>query len=470
MKTKPWLNNARFTSWWLEFPDLGWPDAKLTNKWTHRADLFEKAGVNAVVMFGFHFRWDYHPLFERVFGALREISDICHERGIKVVEHHSATLVHRARSEQDRWEIRQRNNHHVPYYPDNWENAIYAGQNMADWRQISARDGEPVFFDRYTCHCFCPNNPDYQRAYLDYIKRHLAAVPVDAMMSDDLHFLPDAYTCACTHCRQRFRDEAGLELPPADDRSFWQNRENPDYQAWLQARYRWNADHYRRLRTALPKDVLLWGCASNCINPNLAQLGFSPQLFAEHFDAVFHEIFHENQPHINKAEIISDLVGFSSMARHHKKPLVALCYVNQPEELPGWLHLLAQEGARPWISKQVRREDAIPEEQLLHGGLHVAKAKKLRAVHSVQAIVFSEAFRDKLSPEEAEVYVESYRQLCNDLLARGCEPHVLFDNMWKLATPEAWDCLWILDPDSLNKQQQRTLEEWQKKGLATGVT
>lgn len=471
MKTKQWLNNARFTSWWLDFSDLGWPDPQLTAKWQRRASTFQKQGVNAVVMFGFHFRWDYYPVLDRVLGALGEVSAICHEHGIKVVEHHSATLVHRVRSVEDRRAIRTRNNHHVPFYPDSWETARYEGESMADWRQISASDDRPVFFERYTCECFCPNHPGYQRAYLETIQRHLAAVQVDAVMSDDLHFLPDVYSCACQHCRARFKNETGFELPPAKDLSFWGNKESPAFFAWLQARYRWNADHYRRLRAALPDDVLLWGCASNCLNPTMAELGFSPQLFAEHFDAIFHEIFHQNQPGTHNLEILSDLVGFASLARHHKKPLVALCYVNRAEDVPGWLHLLAQQGARPWISKQVRREDAIPEEELLAEGFHFGKSPRQKpAPESVQAIVFSESLRDRLDADEAVAYVEQYRQLCNDLIQRGSQPHLLFDNMWESASPALWECLWILDSRSLDDEKQKTIADWQEKGLAVGVS
>jgi hypothetical protein len=47
---------------------------------------------------------------------------------------------------------------------------------------------------------------------------------------------------------ERFTEETGFQLPAADDASFWENRENPQFLAWLEARYRWNADHYRRLR------------------------------------------------------------------------------------------------------------------------------------------------------------------------------------------------------------------------------
>lgn len=471
MKSKQWLNSARFTSWWLDLSDLGWPDPKLTAKWRHRAETFQKQGVNAVVMFGFHFRWDYHSLFERVLGALREISEICHEHELKVVEHHSATLVHRVRSEEDRHEIRRRNAHHVPFYPDDWENASYQGEKMADWRQVSARDGEPVFYERYTCNCFCPNNPGYQKAYLDYIQRHVTAVPVDAVMSDDLHFLPDVYSCACPHCRRKFLEECGLDLPPAEDHRFWENRKNPAFLAWLEARYRWNAEHYKRLRQALPASILIWGCASDCLSPHLAQLGFSPQQFAEHWNAVFHEIFHQNQPETHSPEIISELVAFHSLARHYQKPLIALCYINAPENLPGWLNLLAQQGARPWISRQVRRENAVPEEQLLAHGFHFPKPPKAKAgPESVQAIVFSEKLRDRLEPEEAEVYVEQCRQLCNDLITRGSKPFLLFDSMWESASPDHWECLWTLDPRALDDERQAMVTAWQKGGLAVGVS
>jgi hypothetical protein len=466
MKENQWIHNARFTSWWLDFADLGWPDPNLTAKWRRRAEAFQKQGVNAVVMFGFHFRWDYIPVMQRVLGALREIAEICHEHELKVVEHHSATLVHRVRSEQDRREIRERNNHHVPFYPDTWENVRYKGRDVAQWRQISARDGKPVYFERYTCECFCPNNTDYQRAYLDYIRDHLEAVPVDAMMSDDLHFLPDVYSCACEHCRKRFGEEEGHMLPPVTDKSFWENQEDERYQAWLQARYRWNADHYKRLRAILPKNVMLWGCASNCIEPRLGQMGFSPQHFAPHFDAVFHEIFHKNQPGTHDVEIASDLAGFASLARHYRKPLVALCYLDRPEDLGAWLHLLTQHHARPWISKQVRIEDATPEEQLLSGGFHFPRDRKKSAHSALHAIVFSESHRDKLPADRARDYTDLYRQLCLDILSKGDEVHVLFDSLWEKARPETWDCLWIPDADALTPQQEEKMQEWQSAGLA----
>lgn len=468
MKETRWIHNARFTSWWLDLSDLGWPDPNLTDKWKRRAETFRKQGANAVVMFGFHFRWDYITVRQRVLGALREISEICHAHGLRVVEHHSATLVHRVRSDADRREIRKRNNHHVPFYPDTWEDVRYKGRDVAAWRQISARDGKPVFFDRYTCECFCPNNPDYQEAYLDLIRDHLEAVPVDAIMSDDLHFLPDVYSCACRHCRELFQQEEGEDLPAPEDRNFWENHDNPAFRKWLQARYRWNARHYERLHAILPKEVMLWGCASNCISPHLANIGFSPQHFAPHFDALFHEIFHQNQPHKDKVEISSDMAGFASLARHYQKPLVALCYVNRPEDLPTWVHLLSHHHARPWVSRQVRTEHPTPEEELLRDGYSFPKGSKVGR-ESIQVVVFSESFRDRLGPAGAEEYVERYRQVCAEILSRGGEPHVLFDSFWADANPEDWECLWVIDSRSLSAEQQEKMSQWQDQGVALGT-
>lgn len=468
MKNKNWIRDARFVSWWLDFTDLSWPNPDLTSKWEARAEMFQKQGANAVVMFGFHFRWDYLPVMDRVFGALREIAEICHAHELKVVEHHSATLVHRVRNAQDRHQIQKHNRHHVPFYPDSWENVRYKGRNLATWRQISARDDKPVFFERYTCECFCPNHPEFQESYLEYIAEHLRAVPVDAVMSDDLHFLPDVYSCSCEHCRKRFEEEEGEMLPAATDPLFWEDYENPQFQAWLRARYRWNAEHYQRLRAALPESVALWGCASSCLNPNLHQIGFSPQQFAPYFDAIFHEIYHRNQPDTHSQEIVSELAGFASLARYYDKPLVALCYVQRPEDLSRWLYLLEESNARPWISKQVRSGSVPTEEEILAEGFSFPNSERQLEPEVLQAIVFSERQRDRLGPAGAQDYVHEFRQFCFDMTSRGTRVHVLFDSLWENAKWELWECLWIPRSHTLTPKQEQSLADWQRRGLAIG--
>ena len=291
------------------------------------------------------------------------------------------------------------------------------------------------------------------------------------MLVTDLEFLPDVYSCACGHCRKRFSAEAGIELPAADNHNFWENRENPDFLAWIGARYRWSSEHYQRLRKRMPPEVLLCGCASSCLEPSQAAIGFSPQHAAEHWDVIFYEISPVNGSGADSPDIATELVAFDSLARHQQKPLVALCHVNSPHELPRWLHRLQGCHARPWISKRIRRENPIPEEQLLASGYSFPKTQKPKPPPSgsAQAIIFSESFRDRLPPRQADNYVDQCRSLCNDLIARGSQPQFLFDSMWKAASPEPWDCLWTVDPRALDPERETKLQTWQDTGLAVGV-
>ncbi len=430
MKSKNWINDAVFASWWLTWDDLSWPDPVLTARWKARAARFQERGINTVVMFGLHFRFDYFAHFERVFGLLREIADICHDHGLRVVEHHSATLVHRVRNRKDRLEIRERNFHHVPFYPDGWEHAYYGGKPMAAWRQVSARDGKPVFFERYTCECFCPNHPDYQHAYLDYIARHVEAVPIDACMSDDLHYLPDFYSCGCEHCRKRFFEEEGITLPSARDRGFWENFENPDFLKWIAARYRWNGDFYRRLRAALPSGIMLWGCASDAIDARVAGIAYSPQHYVPHWDAVFHEIVSTNRPGKDDVKIASDLAGFAGLAFQYDKPLIALFYPRDVDELKMWMQTATFHRARPWLSKQPRTPGTPTEEEMLRESITLP-AYPEGDVEPPVGIVFSESTRDRLGPRAPSDYVQPFRDLTERVCREGKRAVALFDGCWE---------------------------------------
>ena len=92
--------------------------------------------------------------------------------------------------------------------------------NLANSVQISARDGKPIYFDRYNSTSFCPNSPSHQEAYQKLIDGHIKHVQIDALMSDDLHFLPDEYSCVCEHCQKRFLKEAGLNCHLSRKRCF----------------------------------------------------------------------------------------------------------------------------------------------------------------------------------------------------------------------------------------------------------
>ncbi|HEV3122852.1 MAG TPA: alpha-amylase family protein [Isosphaeraceae bacterium] len=112
---------------------------------------------------------------------LGEVIDRCHDRGIAVVVYTSLIF--------DRW----------------------AADNRADWRMMT-HDGKPHGAGgRHGL--VCPNSPyrDYVRAFAEEI---CAGFDFDGLRFD-MTFWPAL--CFCTHCRLRFRDEVGGDLPRTID-------------------------------------------------------------------------------------------------------------------------------------------------------------------------------------------------------------------------------------------------------------
>lgn len=108
---------------------------------------------------------------------------------------------------------------------DNW-----AFEHHPDWRfepvQGWSRDGSP--HDRHGL-C-CPNSPGYRKYITDQIADLYARYPFECSFCD-MTFWPDV--CGCTHCRDRYRREAGAELPEVID---WTA---PEWCAFQAARERW---------------------------------------------------------------------------------------------------------------------------------------------------------------------------------------------------------------------------------------
>ena len=54
-------DHYRMVSWWLRKDDLPWPNRKSEEKFRRRAACMAREGVNAAIIFGAHFRWDFMP-------------------------------------------------------------------------------------------------------------------------------------------------------------------------------------------------------------------------------------------------------------------------------------------------------------------------------------------------------------------------------------------------------------------------
>lgn len=429
-KASDWLAHSHMASWWLSWDDLQGPTRELEKKWIKRAKRFSAKGVDTVVVFGFHFRWDYVPILDRTLFVMGRIRDICHDNGMRIIDHHSAVLVHRPHNNDERQNIRDRHRHLTPFFPDNLKDLFFEGSLMSDWHTIDLRTGQPAFFDGYTCNQFCPNNPEFQKAYLRLIERTLDIMRPDGIMSDDVCFLPDEYVCACKYCQEKFRRETGFTLPPVTNLEFWQNRENPEFQAWLECRYRWVAEHHKRLREYMPKKIPLWGCISDCVTIFSSRTGQSVYQNAQYWDMVFHEIFRKLRLPTNRVRIESEIAAFASIARKMNKPLLTIFYAKNLSDLDAWFKLLAEFDSRPWLSKHSRDANSMIEEELLQNGFSAYEKALSSDIRKkpVMPVKFSISKRDRLPIEEAERYIQKYRQQCQKFIKQGYQIDVIFEN------------------------------------------
>lgn len=250
-----WVWDARWGSYWFSDEEL----FRFKDKdFDRKAEALAKTGINAVITFGgFHFRWIFVDDWPQLLLLLKKICKSCHSHGIKVVEHHSASGVFHPQGAKE-WEhilssVRQ-DEIELDRHPGflqilNDGDKEYKGVKFSSMRQIDPRTG---LFARggYLAFPLCHNNPDWQRLYFEHLK-DIYACDVDGIMTDDVGFWVRDYSCACLHCREKFKKDTGYEMPPAglDDKEFYGNLENRSYQAWVLWRIECHKEHQERVFT-----------------------------------------------------------------------------------------------------------------------------------------------------------------------------------------------------------------------------
>ena len=160
---------------------------------------------NAMLYFQSHVGLCYYPTksgkmhqgFAGKEDAMQKTADLCHENGISVTGYYSVIYNTWAHDKYPAWRLV-----HQDGKSDREKGELLNGQAYA--AQIKAA--------RYGL-C-CPNNPDYRAFVKTQIKEMLSYFTVDGMFYDML-FWP--HLCYCEHCKQRWADEAGGELPAKED-------------------------------------------------------------------------------------------------------------------------------------------------------------------------------------------------------------------------------------------------------------
>ncbi|NLZ55298.1 MAG: hypothetical protein GX900_01335 [Clostridiaceae bacterium] len=275
------IKPRRMASWWCVFEDLLWPEKSVVLKIQRRAESFAKAGIDTAIIFGFHCRFDFANYFDRLHGYLRNVAEELHKYGIKLMDHYTCNIVERPRSPEEAFELHRRHRHHVLLYPDPRARAHqqYEGVFFNDICEIDVRTGKRSFAIPYTTESFCHNNPDFLEMHRRYLQRQLREIPLDGYQVDDMCMYAGTISCGCEHCRRRFKEEYGYEIPPYEDKSFWGeanehyvnkgNYENPAFRAYIEMRMRSVADHAAMVReTIFPLQLMTCCSASGPIHLN----------------------------------------------------------------------------------------------------------------------------------------------------------------------------------------------------------
>jgi len=271
----------RAASWWLTWEDMIWPDEDIADKFKRRADKALESGVNMAVIYGAHFRWDFMPLWMNLHDMIRFVADELHQRGILLFDHHSSVLTHRYANIQEARAMREGNRHHLSFAPsrDIANEWTYKGMKLNDWRMIDLVTGKPVFLERYTAEQFCMNNPYFQKAYQEYVRRLLDETGIDGLMSDDGIYYSGWTSCGCEWCRKKFQDNCGHLLPDVSDANFWGNPKSDAFKDWVEMRYVSTREFLEGVRSVVGKDFSLMTCCSDSVGSHLPAYGMTYQEF-----------------------------------------------------------------------------------------------------------------------------------------------------------------------------------------------
>lgn len=245
-----------------------WDQADMDRK----AKEFSDAGINHVITFSVtHFRWSFYHHWDKIFDVLQRLVNACHKYGVYVTEHHSSVYMYNAADPVgkdfllSRLKMRNSSLDNWPGLLDDCTKGIITddGINMLDMVQYDPVTGDKFVDNEYKSYIMCVNHPDFIPLYTKYLEK-LYALGIDGIMTDDINYRYGSYdgridapvTCACEHCRRKYREQTGFELPPSGEKwiEWRRRRDEAGYAAWLNFKH--NSllkfhqeimEHYKRL-------------------------------------------------------------------------------------------------------------------------------------------------------------------------------------------------------------------------------
>jgi len=362
------------SSWWCTIEDILWPEKKVSEKIKRRAEGFARAGIDTAINFGFHTRFDFSNYFGSLHGYLAEVCTELHKYGIKFMDHYSCNIVERPRGDEELRKLHTNNRHHILLHPDTIaaEFAQYEGYRFQDICEIDIRDGSRAYNHAYSVEMFCHNNPDFRDMNKKYLKRLMTEVPMDGIQVDDMCDYGGLSTCACRYCRERFRKEYSLEIPPYEDKSFWGdtsggiytwgNYENPAFRDFLRMKEDSVADHVKMIKDTIG-DMPLMTCCSSTGPMMLNGVSLNLERMMGSLDLVMLENCGLSVDTVNWGKMDAEALQQKDIAdKMGNAPAIALSYtIYDPGAYLGWC-LARFWGVVNWCSTLTGRLESEPED------------------------------------------------------------------------------------------------------------
>lgn len=205
---------------------------KLTDRQIQDAvDRFADRGVNLIQCAGFHARMMWIPHWDQITELNRKISAAAHRRGIHAFDHLSCNGM---------WtEVKDK----------------YRGWCPDESCCVDIRTGLRYPPDKVKFCCL--NDPRFRENFFHYVTGYLHETGVDALMCDDMLFYRGQYGCGCSHCRKKFKEFVGYEMPKPGE---WRldDYKDPTWRDWIKFRMDAISDFVVELRRLLPVDVMLF--------------------------------------------------------------------------------------------------------------------------------------------------------------------------------------------------------------------
>jgi len=443
------MEHNRFTTWWIGWNDLNWPNLDNHEKIKRKAEGLAKANATAVILFGSHFRWDFLPIFPILHDYIATVAEELHKYGVKFLDHHSVNLVHRYSTREEMRHVIIDSGPHLPFSPT-WEAAAsweYNGKKLNDWRMIDVKTRKPLYFPQYTSEGFCHRNPEFKEAYYDYVKKLIADTGIDGLSADDGMYYMKHNACACKYCREELKRRSGIDLPPIEDQTFWGNWDNPAWKDWIDLRLDANGEFYKGIGDIIPEGFILTGCGGSSASAGAATAATDARRFLQGCNYANLEMSGNTPPYKHDPVTVNVPLGNRlSNASHHQAAAreknagtfgTAFAFTEVSANIAWAVNKIL--GADPWIGTLKGRLglpdhilETLPEEKDI-----VGKAYGFEAAHKELfegemvgqlAVYFSYETRDhSYFGHLSKGYARDYSQTMQALFRESICPHTVFD-------------------------------------------